>query len=492
MKLIFFQLSQLEKYQNINIEFHQPELKDKVLNLDSTQEENAGHFNVLRNLKNKKIYLYYADQTLNPFQSKTCLAISNDGITFIKPKTKKEIEDNIILSRKCFSYNMNAFIDPSAPSSEKYKAIGGLHASSWHLKEYGQEINPKIKFMYLKPILNLNPGQDIYSLPHPAFLKRKRLKSRKQKYDDDTSSMFMYLDPTQNDPYFNGNGLQMYVSEDGLNWKSKFQIPILDGMQEGHYDGLYMCSYFDGHPNCFYDPFQNNYVIYVRSNLQSGVSHIQLARSQDLTQWTPLEFVNFNPTFDLSSDNFYSMNAIPYPNSSDPIYMAFPSYYQNKSKESQIKIAWSSDGSSWKIKDWIKRSIKHSRDRFQGIMASGLILSNDQSEFYLYEHNKKEKGLIRYAISRDRFTSISAKSNLGFFQTRPFIFKKSIKLNFRTLKGGYLNLEFLNKDQKTVSTIKNIKGNNLRLVVDVPSKLVKKKGSLKIILRYGDCYSIDV
>lgn len=520
MKLILFQLSQLERYQNIKIEFHRPKAKNEVLNLSKLKHEKGGHANyvsILRDPITQKINLYYANNTSIPFHAKTCLAISDDGIRFekpnleiIKPNKIDKIDkidkiNNVILSEGCFSNNMNTFIDHNAPPDERYKAVGGLHISTWYVNELGNnEDKEKIKeskIINLKPLLNLKKSDDIYSLPHPAFIRRKKSISRKQKVDNDTTTMFYYIDPTQPDPEFRGNGIFLYVSADGIKWKPKFELPIISGMMEGHYDKLYFCSHYDCHPSCFYDKFKKEYIIYLRSNIDYGVRHVQYSTSTDLIDWSPLKFINFKPSFDLTGDNYYSMNAIPYPDSKKQLYIAFPPYYKNKTKSSEnsfISLAFSEDAINWKICDKMITPELVPREKISSFPVYGLIISNDQQEFYFYEHryrSKIVKGkdpiIVRYAIRRDGFSSISSGKEIGYFQTKLINFPETISINFQTESDGYINLEFLDSNQEVFQNKKNIKGDHLNYEVELNNTTIIK-GYIKITLNKARVYALDL
>jgi len=518
MKLIFFQLSQLERYQNIKIEFHRPKVKNESLNLSKLKHEKGGcanYVSILRDPSTKKIHLYYANNTSVPFHAKTCLAISDDGITFtkpdlqiIKPGPKDKIDkiNNVLLSEGCFSNNMNTFLDPNAPPNERYKAVGGLHISAWYVNELGTEEDKQTvknsKVINLKPLLNLKTPNDIYSLPHPAFIRRKKAIGRKQKSNDDNTTMFYYLDPTQPDPEFKGNGISLYVSSDGIKWTPKFKLPIISGMLEGHYDKLYFCSHYDCHPSCFYDKFKKEYIIYLRSNVDYGVRHVQYSTSPNLIDWSPLKFVSFKPTFDLAGDNYYSMDAMPYPGSKSPLYIAFPPYYKNKTKSSKnsfIGLAFSEDAYSWKICDQMITPELVPREKISSFAVYGLILSNDQREFYFYEHRYRSKiikgkdpVIMRYAIRRDGFTSISAGKETGYFQTKLINFPKTFFINFETESGGYINIELLDQDQEVFQSKEKIKGDYLNYEVSLLDIPDVKKGYLRITLKKARVFALDL
>jgi hypothetical protein len=415
---------------------------------------------------------------------------------------------------------MFTFIDHSCTAKYRYKAIGGCHLSQWHFKELGtkedQDNVKNLPVINLKPLLNLKNSDIIYDLPHPAFIKRKKNKQNsgiesvndndkdKDNYNDtDTESMFKFLDSTQSDHTYYGNGLYLYTSEDGYNWNIKSERPIISGMKEGHYDYLYFCSTFQSHPNCFYDPFKHEYLLYLRSNLNGGLKHIQVARSINLTNWNPLEFVNFNPTFDLSNDNYESLNPMVYPDISNkhPIYISFPVFHRKKAKttdDSFIGLGFSEDGLNWKIcGDLIKPVL--TKDQTSSALVYGLIKSDDGQEFYFYEHRNRSRNIKnqsnsiwKHSIRIDGFTSISAGNVEGFIQTREIEFGTQIQLNYHTKINGYLHLEFMNLTHDVVANQKNIIGDNINYIIDVPEILNYKKGYLRMILKDIEIYAINI
>ena len=130
-------------------------------------------------------------------------------------------------------------------------------------------------------------------------------------------------------------------------------------------------------------------------------------------------------------------------------------------------------------------------------MVYGLIMSDDGSEFYLYEHRnrfgniKNESNSIwRHNIRMDGFSSISVNDTEGFIQTREITFNAHINLNYKTGVNGYLHIEFLNTNLDTISTIKNISGNQINNSINVPKIFHMKKGYLKIVMKECELYSI--
>lgn len=481
-KYLFYQLNDLARYSsNLKIKFHKPKEENLVFKMNEHKEESSKHANYVSILQKSptEILMYYNSNSKVPYKAKTIYSISQDGINF----TKK----GVLHKKACFSNNMNTFIDqnPNVSPDEKYKAIGGLHLSLWYmktlLKKKDKEIARNIEkasFMNLKPLLNLKNPEDVYDIPHPAFISYKKADAKGRSKDPDTTSMFYYLDPKVKDHTFYGNGISMFVSGDGLDWKPKSDLPIIHGMHPGHYDKLYFCSHFDCHPCCFYDTFKKQYIIYLRSNVDYGVRHVQFSLSKDLNNWTPLKFVNFDPIFNVKNDNYYSMNAMIYPGTKEPLYIAFPPYYQDKTKNSKkcfISLAMSRDGINWKICDrMITPQLIH-KEKISSFPGHGIVLSQDQREFYLYEHKyrseiipDKDPQLYRYSIRRDGFVSLESNDDKeASFETKTLKFRQGISFNFKTdSNDGYLEYNIIPNDPHHNKKINDkIKGDHLDYTV---------------------------
>ena len=467
-RIIFVNLKQLHSYSNVKINFHSLKKEDNVLNVKKTKLEKHGYanyFSIIRNPENNMVYMYYCNDTSNPIIAKTCIATSPDGIHFSRPKIKKyeyggKKNNNIILDVGVSSTNLFPFYDenPNIDSEYKWKAIGGLHLSLWNIKEYMNkhpekdkyfEIAHHLNYINIKPSLNLVKPEDVYNLPHPAFIRYWKSFKKKRIPDSDNVTMFLYIDSKEPSP-FGGNGIMAYQSTNGLDWHTFRDTPIISGMHPGHYDKLYTCSHYDCHPCCFWDRNQNHYKIYLRSNINYGVRHIQYATSSDLTNWSPLQYVNISPKFNMKNDNYYSACCQMYPDSN--VYIGFPPYYQNKGNKSFIALMVSLDGVNWNI---VNQLIKG--EKISSFSVGGFIYSNDETEMYIYEHFNRSKilggkvpsGITRYSIRADGLSSITSHGNtMGNFEVDKIKIKGNIYINFKTKKDGHIKVEIRNNKNK--------------------------------------------
>lgn len=518
-KLIFYDKSQFYLQNNVKIKFNKLKEENLIFNLDETSVEKskcANYLSVVRDPITQKVFLYYSNDTSVPFKAKTCFASSFDGVTFKKEilgriEHKGNMENNLLLSEKCLSNNLFVFYDqnPKVPSMEKWKGIGGLHISWWYLKDNTKDTDPirekipKLQYINLKPEVSkkLNHPNDVYNLPHPAFVRYRKAPKKGNPQDPDQTSMFLYLDPRIPEPEYRGNGIHLITSGNGLDWNLDYnnKKPILTGMHPGHYDKLYICSHYDCHPCCFYDPNVDEYKLYLRSNIDYGVRHIQITTSKDLINWTPLKYVTFNPDFKLQSDNYYSANAMPYPGANN-LYLAYPPYFKHQTKdpnESFIALAFSKDGYHWNIKDRLIIPDIEPKEKISSFPVANFITSNDNREFYFYEHRYRSKiipgkspQLIRHSIRRDGLTSVESKD--GYIVLEITIPKK-ISLNFKTTKNGAMAIALATDENATFYQSQELSGNHLDyLIDDFNTEKYGEKGFLKIIFKGARLFCIDL
>jgi len=314
--------------------------------------------------------------------------------------------------------------------------------------------------------------------------------------------MFLYLDPKYPDPIFRGNGIHMITSGNGINWNLDYnqRKPIISGLHQGHYDKLYFCSHYDCHPSCFYDHNTNDYKLYLRSNVDYGVRHIQVTSSPDLHNWSPLKYISFDPEFDITSDNYYSANCMPYPNTKNT-YIALIPYYKNQTKnpkESFIALAHSNDGYNWKIKSHFITPHMEPKEKITSFPAYGIIKSNDAKQYYFYEHCFRSKivknerpYLQRYSLRYDGFSSIYADDG---YVSKNIKIPHKIYLNFHTLKDGILIIIVHDKHGKIIDRSDTINGNQsyIRSPYTINPDHYMKKGIIKIIIKKTHIYSIEL
>ena len=224
-------------------------------------------------------------------------------------KYKKPLYNNIV-KKSLSAHNFRAFIDtnPNCPEDERYKAVGGYHVGRSSIKT-PVHIGLHQAKLY-QELLDCPISKDLEVLPlqDPVWPDYTKLL-----FKDDC-----------NHPR-HANGLYVFVSPDGINWKEYNETPIFSCFTETEdFDNVLS---FDTMPSIFYDDNINEYVIYLRANLSLGIRHAMYSHSKDLINWSKPKFVVLDPPFDMSHTNIYYMGAYRYPNSKK--YIAFPAHFKN-------------------------------------------------------------------------------------------------------------------------------------------------------------------
>ena len=224
-------------------------------------------------------------------------------------KYKKPLYNNII-KKSLSAHNFRAFIDtnPNCPEDERYKAVGGYHVGRASIKT-PVHIGLHQAILY-KELLDCPISKDLEVLPvqDPVWPDYTKLL-----FKDDC-----------NHPR-HANGLYVFVSPDGINWKEYHETPVFSCFTETEEFADVLS--FDTMPSIFYDNNINEYVIYLRANLSLGIRHVMYSHSKDLINWSKPKFVVLDPPFDMSHTNIYFMSAYRYPNSKK--YIAFPAHFKN-------------------------------------------------------------------------------------------------------------------------------------------------------------------
>lgn len=294
-----------------------------------------------------------------------------DGDTATKP------DDNIIIKNSMSSHNFRVFVDtnPKAPEEEKYKAVGGYHVSNNHAELVGYMENEEIALF--DPVW---PG-----------VPRKVL-------NDD------FHHPRH------ANGLYVFVSPDGINWKEYHDRPVISMLKKcvnTHYDPLPLGILgLDWMPSIFFDQNVNEYVIYLRANMALGCRHVLYSRSADLIDWSTPRLISCDPEFSVSSkQNFYYAATYPVRGK----YIAFPPYFVNKVLNPETgtrsyhdqctHVMISNDGFNWKTVDKILHSDQKHHMEFPHVVS----FEEGEEDYILYVHEgfgTPDNKLVRYKVEK--------------------------------------------------------------------------------------------
>ena len=310
MKLLFLDNKKIINSSNITIRHNILKRENIVITTDEEYGSIMNGYYTIIDI-NKKKYIYYrASYRINKnlgiinmnsrcsdWLNNTCLALSENGIDFTKKITNKD--NNIIFYEKCVSHNFMIFMD----KDNKIRGIGGLHADPrFHSKCFPQE-----KKIYYKEKNIVSPY-----ISHPCRC----------------------------------NGLYLYSSTNGLDWKLDYDKPVISGIHQGQTDGRngWGWSEFDGRICCLYSKIHQKYFLYCRSNIKNGIRSVQVTTSVDLLNWKPFQLLKFNPKLDITNkENYYVYDVSE--DTDARIFYGFSPY--NNKTEAYISLLYSNDGFHW-------------------------------------------------------------------------------------------------------------------------------------------------
>ncbi len=448
MKYIFYNYSDFISYNNIKFKINQLTKKELVLKNDLKHETFMnGYYNIFfYDNEYKIIYraskpkhhsvMLHLNTMCTQWEHCTCIAESKDGIHFTKPNiggTKPtSYKTNIILKGICSSHNFCPIItDPGRSQTDPaFFGIGGLHTRlKFHRKCHQHERDNKHDIV----------SSTIY---HPCHC----------------------------------NGLYLYNSNDLINWNLVQKLPVLTGIHDGQIDNKFGWTVFDGKISCFYSNIKHKYLIYIRSNVGSGIRSVQTAESDDLINWSPFKLLTFNPKFNIKKDNYYHLDVIEYPDTN--IFIGLAPYTDNTIQNSYICLLFSHDGLEWthcgKIMDSPLETRSKSIEKRNSIHTTGVFINNkkDIYEIYLNENycghsNRKKSEIVRYVIKKDRLIGIIPK-NIGNFQIKIKLLE-NLLVNFKTYDNGYIKIII---DDISYS----LTGDYINHRVDLPPDLDKGNG----------------
>jgi hypothetical protein len=277
--------------------------------------------------------------------------------------------NNITLKESVASHNFRVFLDtnPGVPDDEKYKAVGG---NSVH-KLYPEIVN-----------CEFSETLEEFSLPHPFLTGESKIV-----FKDD------YFHPKH------ANGLYVFVSPDGINWKSHDR-PIFSKFTE--IDFIENSLGFDYMPSvvCTGD----GYRIYLRSNPKLGVRFVLTSYSPDLISWSKPKPIEVSPSFDMNKENFYYFNAYLLDCGK---YVAFAPHFM---KENDVhydcynSLLSSDDGVKWQVKNKILKSGTAGHMTFPHIVS----FREEEDQYAIYVHENfltKNNKLSRYVVDLKEFMS---------------------------------------------------------------------------------------
>lgn len=297
--------------------------------------------------------------------------VTFDGDNISKPN------NNIVIKNSMAAHNFRVFVDtnPKTPEEERYKAVGGYHVSNNHAELVGCMENQEISLF--DPVWP--------SIP------------RKVLADDFHHTR-------------HANGLYVFVSPDGLNWKEYHDRPVISMFTkclDANYEELPLGIIgLDWMPSIFFDHNVNEYVIYLRANIALGCRHVLYSRSKDLIDWSIPRLISCDPAFDVSNkQNFYYAAVYPIKDK----YIAFPPHFTNKIMDAEgnhrsytnacTHVMISNDGFNWKTVDKIFQSSTGGHMTFPHVVS---FEQNEQYTLYVHEgFGTDDNKLVSYKVRKE-------------------------------------------------------------------------------------------
>ncbi len=298
---------------------------------------------------------------------------------YLKPR------DNNIIKKSLAAHNFRVFIDnhPNTPPHERYKAVGGYHVGR------GNVSSPKL-YADLSDC-PISKDLEVVEYPDPVWSNETKLL-----FKDD------FYHPRH------ANGLYVFVSEDGVNWKEFHNKPIFSTFtscidEKGEDSDIGILG-LDWMPSIFFDTNINEYVIYIRANVSLGCRQVLYSHSKDLRSWSTPQLVSYTPPFDKNKkDNLYYAAVYPFGNK----YIAFPPHFTNiihdasghnrSYKEEYTPVMISQDRLNWETKDVILRH--NSGKHLHQPHVVSFRQEGGKDVLYVHEGFQTQNGiLVRYEI----------------------------------------------------------------------------------------------
>lgn len=455
--------TQFDENHNVQIKKH-PIKKDKTVfrfrgkNYECEHMTSGSYSNIIQDANHLKLYYRVCcDKRKGNEHQFTCIAVSNDyGGSFVRPQLSLHTlhdskgDNNIILQQNYSCHNFSVCYNVSGQSpfpQSLLLGIGGTHHSDKHNKTY--------------KVID-------YVWPH----KEKNLLSP-------------YIKNTTRD-----NGLYLYESNNGFDWKLCKNKPIFHGLYTSKQVKLGMVA-FDTLPKLLYNTNTNKYMLYTRANTGLDIRSVIYSETTDFVTWTEPEFITIQPPFNYKEDNIYFLGGFHYPNTTT--YIAFSPFFKTRQPGritfyACTKIMYSYDG-----KHWITlQHIFERQERYKYDIA-GFIQSPDGKEFYLFFHENVytyNNTITRYKIRKDGFTSLYSED--GFF-TIKVPAKKHYFINYKTdtENNGFIVIEFLDAQHCLIQEKMKCCGNEVHKPIQCNISTQQDHIFIRVFLHNSHVYSIS-
>jgi hypothetical protein len=417
----------------VALKLHDPIKREIVLTTDKPWEgRTCAYFSVIQD--GKRVLMYYRGSSGGSDHSDaqvTCVAESNDGIHFTRPKLglieAGGTKDNSVIWRGVESHNFSPFLDanPKARPEERFKALGGVK----------------------------QPGKNWQQGETPG-------------------------------------GLYAFASADGIQWKKMKDTPVIT---KGAFDSQNL-AFWDTTRNrytCF-SRIGFNKVRAVQSNTSTdfltwtepvphkyaeGVPWEHFYTSATVPCPTaPHLFLSFPKRFVPARKKVPEHEG---PGVSDAVFM---SSRDGVNWDRPFLEAWVRPGPD--LKNWTDRN---------NMTANGIIESSDTEwSLYISEHYRHADHRIRrLTVRRQGFASMHADARGGEFTTHPLKFTgNKLLLNYATSAAGSIRIDALDESGKSVATMPELYGDEFEAKALDVSKLSGRIISLRVRMKDADLYAL--
>lgn len=275
-------------------------------------------------------------------------------------------------------------------------------------------------------------------------------------------------------------GLFLFESKNGINWiKKKKIINETDLLQD-----FFHKNHFDSHNNIVYNKNEDLFYIYMRDNKKNR-RFVQFTKTKDFVKFSKVKNINIKNE---NGMEIYTPNIFIYPDSD--YFISIPTIRPDRIINNVISkkcntLLISKDGENWEIIN--NQLFDDSQNR---MFINSFVKSPDKKEifFYLHENISNINNHIKcYSYEINRIHKIFSKEE-GFIQTELINLKNNIiKINFKTIDNGYINVNIYNSNNDLILYSKNNSGNFYDLIINWEKNL-EINGNYYIKFNLCNCY----
>ena len=398
----------------VQIAIEQAKKSDIFFTAERPWEEDANLRIVTMLHEGGRYRMWYSSSKMRDVsENYVCYAESDDGFQWRRPELNQvEYEgsnaNNIVSSGR--DHHIGAiFIDPTAPASERYKAI---EPGATYYKD--GKPDPEMDSKKFKELLI---AMDLGGVSPEERLKKIEIRQN----------------------------MKASVSPDGFHW-TNLDEPILD----------VGATQLDTHNLCVYDPYNEKYVAYLRGHIERR-RLVRRAEGSDFRRLEqPRPCLMCDP-LDSMGDDIYNPCYSLYPK--HHLYLMFPSFYHRIPSTVDVHFAISRDSYTW-TRPARAPIIDRTYDggEYGALYAAPNLVDTGDGEYRLpfVGHERKHDFLDRgtaYPIDyeirwahwkEDRLAGLQADDEGSALLVERPCAGQQMRLNYRTEKDGWIKVELVN------------------------------------------------